>query len=56
MKHGVNISAHTPYNNVGETHQVGAIEDGPRAFFAFDTVPTETGEKRAPAEYNELAR
>ena len=28
VKHGVNTSVHTPYNNVGETHQVGAIEGG----------------------------
>ena len=56
MKHGVNISAHTPYNNVGETHQVGAIEDGERGFFAFDTVPTNQNIKRGPAEYDELAR
>ena len=56
MKHGVNTSVHTPYNNVGETHQVGAIDDGTRGFFAFDTVPTNKDIERGPPEYDELAR
>ena len=56
MKHGVNTSVHTAYNNVGETHQVGAIEGGPRGFFAFDTIPTNKDIERGPTEYAELAR
>ena len=56
MKHGVNTSVHTPYNNVGETHQVGAIDDGPRGLLLFDTVPKNKDIERGPAEYDELAR